>query len=66
MPKLKWSKVKEFEFIKLDTEWELDLLTYINTATILNSVPKAIKRIVAWLISTKKYKIAWTKIIKIS
>ena len=64
MPKKKWSVVKDFDFVKLKKEWSIDLIEYINTATLLNWLPKAIKRIVVWLIHMNEYKVVWTNLVR--
>lgn len=66
MWKLPGTYVLDFDFEKLETKWKLELRDYIQSATIMLHLPKAIKRIVSWLVATKRYKIEWTTIVLLS
>lgn len=63
MTKLKWSVTIPFDFVELEKKGKVDLMKYIQTATLLNRIPQQIKRIITWLLETKKYKIEGTFLI---
>ena len=59
MARKKWDVAPKLDFETLNWSWELDLTTYIKKRVSWGEVPKTIKNIVIWLVSTGDYYLDW-------